>query len=199
MSRRTGFTLFEVMVALVLTSIVALLAYGTASAGFDSNEQLADYRNNVEAQVIVRALLVDALRHPVEGGGLAMNDTLFILEDRSNEEGVPVDAIRFVSRGVSAPLGTSETWIVTLAPSTEGIRFSALPTGTNALAPIDALIGNAHGLNVRVLDRSADLEWSDRWDVPGRLPAAVALELFSSRGERMGAPLVVHGALEGVR
>src|SRR6185369_8818132 len=57
MKARGGFTLIEIVVAIVLTSVVALLAYGTAHAGIDTKERIETYRTNVEAQMIVRDLL----------------------------------------------------------------------------------------------------------------------------------------------
>jgi prepilin-type N-terminal cleavage/methylation domain-containing protein len=199
MTPRRGFTLLEVMVALVVTGIVALLAYGAASAGFDASDRLERYRATVEAQAIVRALLLDALRHLPEGGGAAMNDTLFALHDRASAEGIPSDALRFFSRGVTPPLGASGSWMVTLAPAEEGVRMVAVPIGPGEAAPVSVRLSGARGLDVRLLDRTADSLWLDRWDVAGRVPAAVALEFLSAGGVPVGPPLVVHAALEVVR
>lgn len=198
MTRRAGFTLFEVMVAMVVTGVVALLAYGTARAGIDTNERLERYRTNVEAQAIVRALLLDALRHPAEGGGTTMNDTLFVIDDQTSRSGLPVDAVRFYSRGVVPPLGASAYWAVTLAPTEAGIRVLATPVGTGDVAPVDALLTAVHGLNARALSRTADTLWSDRWDVAGRVPAAVAIEFLTEQGTPAAPALVVHAALERV-
>jgi prepilin-type N-terminal cleavage/methylation domain-containing protein len=199
MTRRAGFTLLEIMVALVITGVVALLAYGTLRAGLDTGERLDEYRTNVETQAIVRALLLDALRHPPDEGGAAMNDVLFTIEDATSGAGLPIDGVRFFSRGVAPPLGVSATWSVTLEPSAGGIRLLAVPVGANQGAPIEAMLPNAHGLSVRVLARSADSIWSDRWEVAGRVPAAVAIEFLSDLGVAVAPPLVVHSALEGVR
>jgi prepilin-type N-terminal cleavage/methylation domain-containing protein len=105
MTRRVGFTLLEVMVAIVITGVVALLAYGTARAGFDTSDRLEGFRTTLEAQMIVRSLLLNALRHPPEGGGAAMNDVLFTIEDGTSADGVPMDGLRFLSRGITPPLG----------------------------------------------------------------------------------------------
>lgn len=196
---RQGFTLFELLVAIVLTGVVALLAYGTAAAGFDTRDRLARYRATVEAQMIVRDLLVDALRHPPETGGAAMNDTLFLLIDRTGADGTPTDEIAFFSRGLTPPLGVAATWALTLSHSVQGLRVRATAPAPAPAAQVDALLPAVHGLNVRVLDRTGDVLWSDRWDAPGRVPAAVALEFFTAAGTRAGPPLVVHAALERVR
>jgi prepilin-type N-terminal cleavage/methylation domain-containing protein len=199
MKRRGGFTLFEIMVAIVITSVVALLAYGTARAGFDTEERLADYRGDVEAQAIVRALLVDALRHPIAGGGAAMNDVLFALDDAVSASGLPMDAVRFVSRGMSGSAGAATTWLVTLAPSDSGVRLVAVPDSSSDAQPVDALLRSARGLSVHVLARTADSIWSPRWDVIGRVPAGIAIAFLAADGRPVGPPLVVHAALEAIR
>ena len=199
MKGRPGFTLIEVMVAIILTSVVALLAYGTAHTGLDTQKRIERFRTSAEAHVIVRDLLTNALRHPVEGGGFAMNDTLFTIDDRVDANGLPVNTVRFVSRGVVAPLGGSSLWLVTIEPAAEGVRVAALPARSEDAQPIVALLPDVRGVRARVLDRTADTEWLSRWDVVGRVPAAVALEFFSERGEPVGPALVVHGALERVR
>jgi general secretion pathway protein J len=199
MKVRVGFTLIEVMVAIILTSVVALLAYGTAHAGLDTQKRIERFRTSAEAHVIVRDLLTSALRHPVEGGGFAMNDTLFTIDDRISADGLPINAVRFVSSGVVAPLGATSLWLVTIEPGLEGVRIAALPLRSEDAQPIVALLTDVHGLRARVLDRTADTEWQNRWDVVGRVPAAVALEFLTERGEPAGPELVVHGALERVR
>ncbi len=201
MMPRRGFTLLELMVALVLTGVVALLAYGTAATGLDTRDRLETYRSTVEARMIVRALLVDALRHPPEGGGAAMGDTLFVLEDRTAADGLPVDQVAFFSRGITPPLGASGLWMVSLAPSPLGLLVRAAPVElpAGAPAPVDVLLPDVRGLDARVLDRTADQAWRNRWEVAGRWPAAISLRFFTSEGELAGPPLVVHSALEEVR
>src|SRR2546430_16640617 len=62
MSRPSGFTLLEVMLAIVLTGVVALLAYGAAQVSYDAHARLsADLRALQEARAL-RELLQDALR-----------------------------------------------------------------------------------------------------------------------------------------
>jgi prepilin-type N-terminal cleavage/methylation domain-containing protein len=198
MTRRRGFTLIELMAAIVVTSVVALLAYGTARTGIDTSERLDRRRSAIEAQMIVRSLLLDALRHPPEEGGASMNDMLFSIDDRTNGEGLPVDEVRFVSRGVIPPLGATSMWTVTLVPTDEGVRMVAV-SNANGAAPIDALLPGARGLNARVLYRVEDLDWSDRWDAPGRVPAAIALDFLTEQGTAASPPLVVRAALVNER
>ena len=198
MTRANGFTVIEVLLAVMLTSVVALLAYGTSSAGLDVKERLLDHQNRAEARTIARALLVDALRHPVEGGGAAMNDVLFAVEDAARSDGLPLDAIQFLTRGVIPPLGATSTWSITLAPTVDGVRLLAVPSDGSSTT-IDLLLADVRGLQVKVLGRTSDAEWTPGWDALGRVPAAVAIEFFSAPGVPSGAPLIVHSTLEQVR
>ncbi len=199
MSRRGGFTLIELMVALVVTGVVALLAYATAHAGLETNERLDRHRGSAETQVIVRALLIGALRHLPEGGGAAMDDVLFSLDDRTSAAGLPSDRVEFLSRGLGPSGGTSAMWAVSLAPEDDGVRLRAAPIQPGSMLPLDALLPDVRGLDVRVLSRGADGTWTDRWDQPGRTPAAVAIEFLSAAGDAAGPGLVVDAALENVR
>ena len=199
MTRRAGFTLIEVIVAIVITGVVALIVYGTVNAGVDTSERVARHSEATEAQVILRELLLDALRHPIEGGGAAMNDTLFYLVDQLSADGVPHDAIAFVSRGVTAPHGATSAWQVTVGVAPEGLRLHAVPAQPDRTAPIDALLPGVHGLDVQVLDRTADSFWHEQWPVAGRVPAAVAIRFIMAPAARAMPPLVVHAALEQVR
>jgi prepilin-type N-terminal cleavage/methylation domain-containing protein len=198
MMRCRGFTLLEVMAAIVITGVVALLVFGTARAGIDTDQRLERFRTGLESQAILRSLLVDALRHPVEGGGAAMNDTLFTIADAVRANGLPADELRFLSRGIAPPFGASPIWSVTLIPGDSGLRLLARPAD-GSTSGISAALPLAWGLNVRVLARTADSAWSDVWDAPGRVPAAVALEFLTAEGAPAGPPLLVHSALEVVR
>jgi prepilin-type N-terminal cleavage/methylation domain-containing protein len=200
MKRSPGFTLLEVMLAIVITGVVALLAYGTASAGFDTRERLQEYRTTTGSEVILRAFLVDALRHPVEPGGLAMNDTLFWIDDQLSADGSPADAVAFLSRGLASPLGASNVWTVKLSTTQAGLRLDAAPNHpSDGIAPITMLVRDVTGLNVEVLDRSADFQWRPTWDAAGRVPAAVKIEMISARAPGQRSSIVVHSALEVVR
>jgi prepilin-type N-terminal cleavage/methylation domain-containing protein len=198
MTNRGGFTLIEVMVALVVTGLVTSLAYAAVAAGFDTSDRIERYRTTVEAQAIVRELLIDALRHPTEQGGAAMNDVLFVLDDATRADGLPVDRIQFFSRGVTPPLGASDQWSVTLGPVDDGVRLVATSLARDE-AVIDVLLPSVRGLEVRVLERTADSLWLERWDVTGRVPAAVALTFFGGPEDASGPAMVVHSALETVR
>jgi type II secretion system protein J len=193
----SGFTLIEVVIALVITSVVALLVYGTLGAAFDAREQLGRHQRDDEARTILRALLVNALRHPVEEGGSAMNESLFRIEPRVDARGTRSDVVSFVSRGVTSPLGATSSWTVTVGETGDGLRVVATPTDpTSEQAPVEILVDEVRGLRARALDRFPGASWSDAWESAGRVPVAVAIDLLRADGTRIGAPLVVYSALE---
>lgn len=194
---RGGFTVLEVMVALVVTGVVSLLAFGTLNTALDGEEQLERHRDVAEAQMIVRALLVDALRHPPEEGGAAMNEMLLEIDDRVDPRGLPVDALRFRSRGMAHPLGASQEWIVEVAATPMGLRLLARPGADSDAAPVETLLAGVAGLDVRVLPRTDEPIWSERWESPGRVPAAVALDFLTDTGEPASPALVVRSGWDG--
>jgi general secretion pathway protein J len=190
--KRRAFTLLELLVAITVTGIVAVLAYGSAQAGFDTDQRLARVRETSEAEAQFRALVSDALRHPVEA--TAVDEALLTLVDAVDSTGTPADRLRFLSRGIVPPLGTSTPWEVTLAPADDGLRFVARPLGDGA-PPIRATLRSVRGLDVRVLPRATE-EWSPAWSSSGRMPAAVELSFVPANGLPRPAPLVVRVGLE---
>lgn len=197
-SRRAGFTLLELVVALVVTGVVALLAYSTLRAGLDTEARVERTDAAVSGMAVARALLLDALRHLPEGGGASMNDALFVLEDRTIAAGMPGDALAFVSYGVGRAPGASAPWSVSLTPTDDGVRLRAIPLDAPDRAGIDVLLPGARGLDARVLARSADADWLDAWSRTGRVPAAVRIQLLDGAGRPLGVPLVAQAALEAV-
>jgi prepilin-type N-terminal cleavage/methylation domain-containing protein len=194
MTRRRGFTLIEVLVAIVVTGAVALLAYGSLQAGFDTNERLSRHHETFEADAKFRALVSDALRHPVEP--TAIDEMLLALVDAVDSSGTPSDRLRFLSNGIVTPLGTSPPWEVTVGPGREGIEFLARPLDGTAGATIRATLRSARGLDVHVLSRHNDAAWDTQWSSGGRMPAAIELSFTPANGLPRGAPLVVRVGLE---
>ena len=194
-SRRRGFTLLELLVAIIVTGIVALLAYAALQGALDTRERLERYRATVESEARLRALLTDALRHPAEAA--AIDEPIFSLINGSDATGVPFDRIRFLSRGIVSPLGTSGPWEVTLQPSATGLLFDARPFGGSPGRALRARLPDVRGLHVRVLARSSDPAWSRQWSSLGRMPAAVELTLVRDGRLPASAPLVVRVGLDG--
>ena len=202
MIARRGFTLLEVIVALVIMGLVVSLAYASAQAGFDTERRLEHHRSAGEAEVTTRALLVDALRHTIPGvrGGPPVFELV-------RGAGVSGDSVVFLTRGIIPPLGTSATWKVTVAAGPHGLRLQALPQDTRTDAAsrshdtagtLSAELPDVASLDVRVLGRGSSAAWSEEWTDAGVAPQAVRLTFLSPAGAAIGAPIVVRLGLERV-
>lgn len=195
MRNRRAFTLLELIVSIAVGGIIALLAYGSASAGFDTRDVLARYRATSEAALRARSLLADALRHAsdeADAGAAA-----FQLLDASDTRGLPTDQLTFLTRGIAPPLGASALWFVTIAPSARGLLIRATPAFSTGDAPISAVLDGVRGLDVQVMSL-ADRSWTTAWPSTNQLPAAVQLTFYDASGAFAGPPLVVRLGLESV-
>ena len=184
---RTGFTLIEVLVALVVTGIVVTLAYGTLRAGLDTSARLDDRHARAQALTAWRALLGDALRR-VERG-VADDDTVFALVT-----GARGDALHLVTRGIAPPQGAGERWRLTLVSTADGVRLDAVPERSGA--PVHVLLRDAQALEVAVLPHAGGA-WSRAWARPSVAPAAVAVRLLDAAGRDVVPPLVSRTRPEG--
>ncbi|MGZ8414638.1 MAG: PulJ/GspJ family protein [Gemmatirosa sp.] len=185
MSARRGFTLLEVMVALVVSAMVVTLAYGAAQAGFDTEARLRERQAAARATTAWRALLGDALRH-VERG-VADDDAVFELaaarDDRAS------DTLRLLTRGIVPPHGTGDRWTLTLAPTADGVLLTALPADDGARAPISVLVRAARGVRVQVLPYVGST-WTRTWTRTAAAPAAVSVQLVDAMGRALEPPLI---------
>jgi prepilin-type N-terminal cleavage/methylation domain-containing protein len=198
MRNRRAFTLLELIVSITVAGIVALLAYGSASAGFDTRDALARHRATTEAELRVRVLLGDALRHASDEAGAtdgALAST-FMLVDAVEPSGLPSDRLSFFTRGVVPPLGASGLWSVTVVPATTGVSIVAKPVDGGA--QWHAVVPRARGLDVELMP-IADHDWTTSWPASNQLPAAVRLTFYDSTRATIGAPLVIRVGLEGIR
>jgi prepilin-type N-terminal cleavage/methylation domain-containing protein len=195
MRTRRGFTLVEVMVALVVTALVVSLAYTSAHAGFDTSDRVARARAGSESESIARALIVDGLRHALPG--LRGGRPVFTLTRVRMPDGTPSDALRFLTRGTLQPFGTSEPWEMTIAPGRSGLRIHARATEGSDTTSIDAELPDIRAMRVQVLSRDSRDGWLDAWDDPERSPVAAAITFFDRSGKANSAPIVVRVGLEG--
>jgi prepilin-type N-terminal cleavage/methylation domain-containing protein len=185
---RAGFTLIEVLVSIVLASVVALLVYGVVQAARDTQARVARDREAWQRALAMQLLLGDALA----GAQLATQpgETVFQLESRRDARGVPRDRVTFVAQGNLPPLSPGADWVVTLEPTSRGLRLVGRPVGVRAPARLLGLLPGVTGLAVRVRDPQDRSGWSPQWARPTMLPSAVELTYWSDGG-RIGRPLVV--------
>jgi prepilin-type N-terminal cleavage/methylation domain-containing protein len=195
MISRRGFTLLEVIVSITVAGIIALLAYGSASAGFDTRDALARHRATTESELRARALIADALRHASDEAD--PGQPAFELTDAMDANGLPSDELTFLTRGVMPPLGASELWIVSLAPSPKGLVIRAKSSSAANAAGVVATVAGVRGLEVEAMS-IADRSWTGAWASSAQIPAAARLTFYDAAGGRIGAPLVVRLGLEGV-
>jgi len=206
MRNRRAFTLLELIVSIAVAGLIALLVYGSASAGFDTRDALARYRNTSESELRARVLVTDALRHAsdeAEPGRAA-----FELIDATDPRGLPTDQLVFLTRGILPPLGGSALWTMALTLSPRGLLVLAAPvspspaTGHSGDQPsgasITAVLNEIRGVDVQVMSL-VDRTWSVSWPSSGQLPAAVQLTFFDAAGAAVGPPVIVRLGLEAVR
>lgn len=177
--QRSGFTLIELMLALVLTAVVALLVYGTVQAGIDTRLRLESTLRERQTARAVRAILEDALRNIREPSSSV--DSVFLLFQSDGSGGRPADRLHFLSGGGLPPLSTEADWVVMLEPTPNGLRLSAAAIGVRSSPRLLALLPGVVGVEVRVKAPNAP-EWSRGWANPALLPRGVSITFWADSG-----------------
>ena len=192
--RHRGFTLVEVLVALIVTGLVVSLAYATLRGGLDIQQRLSVQEANDEALTTVRSMLRDALRHALPGvpGG----PETFALQDRVTAAGEPADSLAFLSRGVVPPFGTSGAWRVSVCVGEGGLQMTATPVSAGTGVPQRATVPTVTSLDIRAIGRGVLASWTSGWPDAGVAPQAVTLALGGAGGSI--SPLVSRLGLERV-
>lgn len=176
--RSTGFTLIEIMVALVITSLVALLAYGVAQVGYDARARVVGHLRDVQSARAFRTLLGDALRnvrtpdHTDEPGFVLQNGTL-----------------SFVAAGGAPPLDPDYNWLIRIAPGPHGLELAATPLGRADAVRVTFRSADITNWNVRVLDPNSG-QWIQDWSTPGITPRAISAS-FWHNSVTTGSPLEI--------
>jgi prepilin-type N-terminal cleavage/methylation domain-containing protein len=164
---KSGFTLLEIMVAIVLTSIVVLVAYAMAQATFDARATLATHLRQTESARALRELLRDALRNARA-------------PQRPGDPGVTLSQnnLSFVAAGGAAPLDPDYDWQITLSPTPRGLQFTAVPLGHAPATQVSFLVPDVTRWDVRLLaPQGAD--WLADWSEPKVMPRAVTISFWN--------------------
>jgi prepilin-type N-terminal cleavage/methylation domain-containing protein len=197
MKARRAFTLLELIVSIAIAGIIALLVYGSASAGFDTRDAVARHQAGAEAELKIRSLLVDALRHASDEsnpGALA-----FELVDGTDARGMPADRLMLLTRGIVPPLGASALWRLTVSVSPAGLAVAASPAdAASAGAALAGVVSHVRGLDVAIMLLGDD-QWRNAWSSSGQVPSAVRLTFHDAEGRVIGAPVTVRLGLEASR
>ncbi len=182
---RLGFTLIELMVALTLTGIAAAIASTAVGAARRTEAVVQDHRLHAEADLRLRAMLQDMLRHAPPA---SMVDAPLVEIAGARD----AQTLTFLSRGVVAPFGTGAVWRVTVRQESDSLVVDAECVSRAAAAPIRMRLPGVTSFSVRVLESATQLDgvrWRDDWPVASARPAAIALTWSTRVGERV--PLVV--------
>lgn len=193
MKARTGFTLIELTTAIVISGVVALLAYGSVQAGLDSGERVERHRMAVESVALLRSIIVDALRHPASAPVASIAS---FSVTRGEAGSLNDDRLQFVSRGVSPPHGAGALWNVVLEPTSIGLRFRAQPLEKTAELAMESVVSGIRGMSVRLMPTQSDPAWATDWASRNSAPYAVEIRFFDAANRQTGPPLVVVTVME---
>jgi prepilin-type N-terminal cleavage/methylation domain-containing protein len=177
-TRRVGFTLIEIMVGLVITSIVVLLAYGIAQVGYDARARMIGHLRDVESARAIRTLLSDALRNVRTPD--RPDDPGFVLQNGS---------LSFVAAGGTPPLDPDYDWLIHVAPGPRGLEVAATPLGHATPARVTFRSSDITRWDVRVLDANGT-QWIQDWSTQRITPRAVTIT-FWHNSVTAGLPLEV--------
>jgi prepilin-type N-terminal cleavage/methylation domain-containing protein len=184
--KRRGFTLLELMIALVVGSTVVLLAYATLRGGVDTQDRVTRVKDEQETMTVLRAMLSDGMRHAAVTDG----DAVRLASDVDGQ----ARSLHFTSRGIDLPHGASAAWRVVLYSDSTAVLLDAEPISrTNTNQPLRLRAPAARAFAVRFL-APTETEWRDRWEDSTRLPSAVEIQFLDGHRRRIGAPLLVRTA-----
>ncbi|MBL0171420.1 MAG: prepilin-type N-terminal cleavage/methylation domain-containing protein [Gemmatimonadaceae bacterium] len=184
--RRTGFTLLEVILALMLTAVSVTIAGSALRTATVARERIAEHRDTLEREGRLRAMLTDMLRHAPSAE--SVDEPL--LRVRRTPTGST--ELVFLSQGVQAPFGTGRLWRVSLRVADAGVVLDAQPIGAAVeRTSLHATVGSLHALSVRLLEHGGGIggaQWREDWPLVQSRPASIAIGFGD---ERAHPPLVV--------
>ena len=184
-TRRRGFTLIEVMTAILVTALVATVAASALRAGLDVRERVGRHRVTVDAEARATEWIATMLRHPPIAS--AVNEPLLQISRLADGS----DSLTFLSQGVEWPAGTGRIWRVALHSKTDGLHLHAVSLRDSLLtAPLESALPHLYTLRVEALSAATSGgQWLGEWPVLRAMPAAVRLT-FSLNNGMSRAPIV---------
>ncbi|MEJ2546461.1 MAG: prepilin-type N-terminal cleavage/methylation domain-containing protein [Gemmatimonadota bacterium] len=183
-----GFTLVEVLVAITVTGIIALLIYGALETAIDTRERVEERTSGLRSRLGWSALVSTAIRGARPAA--SADDVVFVLEDAVGAPGLPSDRLRFITAGGLPPLTSDVEWRVTIGSTAGEIVLAAQPVGV--VAPMRRIVAPLEGVGIGIRVRPADpgAPWQDAWPAESALPGAVELTYWSEEGTA-DAPVIV--------
>jgi hypothetical protein len=155
------------MLAIVLTGVVVLVAYGAASVGLDARARLAADLSRVEGTHAARELLADALRNTRS-------------PDQSGQPGFTVshDTLSFVAAGGAGPLDPDYDWLISAAPGPHGLDVTGIPLGHAEVARVAFRLRGITHWHVQVLG-VGESGWQTQWSEANVTPRAVTIGFWN--------------------
>jgi hypothetical protein len=146
------------MVALVLTSLVVLMATAAARVSFDAKARLGADLKGLQGERAARQMLADALRNAEP-------------PQRPGDPGFQLQASRlsFVAAGGPPPLDPDYDWLISVGPDRGGVAFVAKPLGHAPPAAVSFALPGVTRWDVRVLVPGKPdglTEWPNRRVMP---------------------------------
>jgi prepilin-type N-terminal cleavage/methylation domain-containing protein len=174
-----GFTLLEVIVALILTSLVVMLAYGAAQVSFDAKARVGAERRALQAGRATRQILADALRNAEP-------------PQRPSDPGFELheDRLSFVAAGGAPPLDPDYDWLISVGPAGGRVEFVATPLGHAPPAEVRFPFPEVTRWDVRVLVPGNTAGWLREWPSGSIMPRAVEMRFWKDT-LAVGDPLLV--------
>lgn len=181
----SGFTLLELVVAVAVTGVVALLVYGVLDTAIDTERRVATRGEAARASAGWQSLVAAALRNarPADAGG----DAAFLLEDGRSGGGLYADRVTFFTAGGVAPLTSDVEWQVTLGAGRDGVVLAARPIGVAAPDRRVRAPEGLRGVSIRVRGDAPGDPWRDTWARAGELPRAVEVTFQTEDGQVAGS------------
>jgi general secretion pathway protein J len=177
-TRPSGFTLLEVMVAIVLTTLIVLLAYSAAQVSYDAHARLSAELRALQQAHALRELLQDALR--AARAPQRPDDPRFELHE---------GRLSFVTAGGGPPLDPDYDWLLTVRPTAEGLELTATPVGRAPAVVVTIPVPDVTRWDVQALAPSLP-QWLEEWPRTTLLPRAVAITMWHD-STPVGLPLQV--------
>ena len=188
---RPGFTLLEVVIALLLTAIAVTIAASALRAATTARDRVVAHQQSAERDVRLRAQLTDMLRHAPAADAV---DEPFL---RVTRDASGAGTLVFLSTGVRAPYGTGATWRVAVTGSDSGVVLDATPIGvTSDATRLRSELHDARDFAVQLLEhgspRTATVggasgtvggtRWRTDWPLERSRPAMIALRWTTNGG-----------------
>jgi hypothetical protein len=166
------------MVALMLTGLVALVAYAAAHLSLETRARLDQDLARVQSTRILREVLQDALRNapPPQRRG----DTTF---------GLAGGRLMFVAAGAGPPFDPDYDWRITVEADSGGLEVVGSSVGRAPAARVALRVRGVTRCDVQVLPPDGS-DWVSEWPPATGMPRAIAVTLLHQDAP-VGPPLEV--------